>query len=68
MKDAGISARLAGRGGLRICLAVSLLAMHEGCIVYDVAETAVDVTTTAVDVAAGAVDLVVPDRDERRSD
>lgn len=57
-----------GRGA-RLAGAVALLAGLGGCIVYDVAETAVDVTTTAVgaavDVTAGAVDLVVPDGDDR---
>ena len=52
----------------RLALAGLLAIAPAGCVVYDVAETAVDVTTTAVgtavDVTAGAVRLAVPDGDD----
>lgn len=68
----GAVSRSASRAAAGLALAVVLAFAPAGCIVYDVAETAVDVTTTAVgtavDVTAGAVRLAIPDGDDDEDD
>ena len=68
----GAVSRSVSRTAAGLALAAVLAIAPAGCIVYDVAETAVDVTTTAVgtavDVTAGAVRLAIPDGDDDEDD